>query len=81
MRDPGNRHARVLPGPKAEVYAYVCSGVSASEAATESSRLAMMCTSMPSGAASWEIFLTMEPPLRNSCHRLRALEPTTIWVI
>ena len=33
------------------------------------------------GAASWEIFLTMEPPLFNSCHRLRALEPTTIWVI
>ena len=30
---------------------------------------------------SWEIFLTMEPPLRNSCQRLRALEPTTIWVI
>lgn len=45
------------------------------------SRRAMMCTSIPAGAASWEIFLTMEPPLFNSCQRLLALEPTTIWVI
>jgi len=41
-------------------------------------RLAMMCTSMPAGAASVEIFLTIEPPLFNSCHRLLALDPTTI---
>jgi hypothetical protein len=41
----------------------------------------MMCTSIPASAAKREIFRTIEPPPFSSCHRLRLLEPTTIWVI
>jgi hypothetical protein len=41
-------------------------------------RRAMMCTSIPAGAARRVIFLTMDPPPFSSCHRLRLLEPTTI---
>jgi hypothetical protein len=64
------------------VYDWGSSGLSPIEVTSGVAfRLAMICTSMPAGAANSEIFLTMEPPPFSSCHRLRPLEPTTIWVI
>ena len=41
----------------------------------------MTCTSMPSEPASLMILVTFEPPPASCCHRLRWLDPITIWVI